>query len=248
MERTRRRRLAEQLAAKVERSRKDVVAVVLFGSVARGDDGPDSDVEIGAVARRGGREAERFVLGGVLFNVYWYNAAGLRRQMLEPDGDATKHGFFDGIPLTDPFGWFARLKREVGDLPASYYRRSAEDALHHMYEYVCKARNARRRGDDANVVYATRVVGYFARVLAALLNGRHYASENTMTDEWGGFADLPKGFRRHVMPLIGGSASVRVRYDCALVLWRLCRAWAARRGVRLRTVRSLPRIRAPKTT
>jgi len=248
MERARRRRLAEELAAKIARSRKDVVAVVLFGSVARGDDGPDSDVEMAALVRRGGREAQRFVLGGVLFNVYWLSAAASRHHMLDPDGDAAKHGFLEGTPLYDPHGWFVHLKRDVENLPTSYYRRSAEDALHHMYEYVCKARNARRRGDDANVVYATRVVGYFARVLAALLNGRHYASENTMTDEWGGFADLPKGFRRHVMPLIGGSASVRVRYDCAMVLWRLCRAWAARRGVRLRTVRSLPRIRAPKTT
>src|SRR3972149_11164347 len=138
MERARRRQLAEELAAKVERSRKAVVAVVLFGSVARGDDGPDSDVEIGAVARRGGREAERFVLGGVLFNVYWYNAAGLRRQMLEPDGDATKHGFFDGIPLTDPFGWFARLKREVGDLPAAYSPPAPEGAPPPQYGYVGK--------------------------------------------------------------------------------------------------------------
>src|SRR3972149_3977627 len=135
MERTRRRRLAEQLAAKVARSRKDVVAVILFGSVARGDDGPDSDVELTAVVRRAGGAAQRFVLGGVLFNVYWRNAAGERRHMLEPDGDATRHGLLDGLPLYDPFRWFARLKREVADLPASFYRRSAEDALPQLYEY-----------------------------------------------------------------------------------------------------------------
>jgi len=248
MERARRRQLAEELAAKIVRSRSDVVAVVLFGSVARGDDGPDSDVELTAVVRRGGHEAQRFVLGGVLFNVYWSNAAGYRRHLLEPDGDAAKHGFADGVALHDPHGWFARLKRDIANLPTSFYRRSAEDALHQMYEYVCKARNAQRRGDNANVVYATGVVGYLARVLAALLNRRHYRSENTMADEWLGFPDLPQEFRRHVTRLVGGSASVPMRYESAMALWRLCQTWAAQRGVRLRAVRSLRKVRVPKTT
>jgi kanamycin nucleotidyltransferase len=248
MERTRRRQLAEELAAKVARSRKDVVAVILFGSVARGDDGPDSDVELTAVVRRAGGAAQRFVLGGVLFNVYWRNAAGERRHMLEPDGDATRHGFLDGLPLYDTHAWFAHLKRDVANLPASFYVRSAENALHEMYEYVCKARNARRRGDEANVVYATGVVGYLARVLAALLNHRHYRSENTMTDEWRQFPDLPGDFGRLVGPLVGGSAPLQERYDSAIALWRLCRTWAARRRVRLRTVQNLREIRIPKTT
>ena len=248
MEHTRRRRLADELAARVAKSRKDIVSVVLFGSVARGDDGADSDVDVAAVVRRGGRKAERFVLGGILFNVYWHNGAGLRHQMLEPDGDATKHGFLDGLPVYDPVGWFARLRREVERLPPSYYRRSAEDALHQMYEYVCKAGNARRRGDEANVVYATGVVGYIARVLAALLNRGHYRSENTMTNEWRQFQDLPRDFPRLVRPLIGGSTTARVRYASAIDLWRLCLRWSARRGVRLRTVRGLPTIRVPKTT
>lgn len=220
MERLVRRRLSDQLAGRIAKSRRDIVAVVLFGSVARGDDGPDSDVELAAVVRRlsGKRNVERFVLGGVLFSVYWYDAAGLRNQMLSMDGDASRHGFLRGIALHDPLGWFDRLKREVGNLPPSFYRRSAEDALHQMYEYVCKARNARGRGDEANLVYATGVVGYQARVLAALLNHRHYVSENTMTDEWRGFPDLPAAFPRWVEPLLGGSATVDERYESAMAL------------------------------
>ncbi|HKZ63123.1 MAG TPA: kanamycin nucleotidyltransferase C-terminal domain-containing protein [Thermoplasmata archaeon] len=249
MERARRRRLAEELAARVVKSRGDIVSVVLFGSVARGDDGTDSDVEIAAIARRGlaRREVDRFILDGVLFGVYWYNAAGLRRQMLEPEGDATKHGFLDGVPLYDSTRWFERLKREVADLPPSFYHRSAEDALHQMYEYVCKARNARRRRDDANIAYATGVVGYEARVLAALLNRRHYRSENTMTDEWLQFPDLPEDFQRKVKPLVEGSVTLRVRYESAMALWRLCREWAATCGVRLRVVRRLPARPVAKT-
>src|SRR2546427_5764474 len=247
MERGRRRRLAKDLADRVARSRKDVVAVVLFGSVARGDDGPDSDVEMTAVVRRGGHEAQRFVLGGVLFNVYWSSAAGVRRHMLEADGDATRHGFLDGIALYDPHGWFARLRREVANLPASFYRQSAEDALHQMYEYVCKARNAKRRGDDRNVVYATGVIGASARVVLALVNRRHYTSENTMTAEWRTFSDIPRNFGRYLAPLVAERASIERRYESAIALWRLTRVWAARRGIRLKEARSPPESRIPQT-
>lgn len=248
MERARRRRLAEELAAKIARSRKDVVAVVLFGSVARGDDGPDSDVEMAALVRRGGREAQRFVLGGVLFNVYWLSAAASRHHMLDPDGDAAKHGFLEGTPLYDPHGWFVHLKRDVENLPTSYYRRSAEDALHQMYEYVCKARNAKRRGDELNVVYATGTVGLIARVLVALVNRRHYKTENTMGTEWRDFPDLPPKFGVYVGPLLAARTSPGRRYAAAMALWQATRAWAARRGVRLKDVPGLRSVRIPKTT
>lgn len=248
MERARRRRLAEELAAKIVRSRTDVVALVLFGSVSRGDDRPNSDVELCAVTRRGPWEPEYFVLDGVLFCIYWRSAAQLRHEMLDVAGDATRHGFMDGTVLHDPSGWFVRLGREVANLPTSHFRGSATKALHNMYEYVCKTRNAYRSGDWPNVYYATGVVGYEARVLVALVNRRHYRSENTMATEWREFADLPPGFDRHVAPLIGGDASTAFRFRAAMALWANTRRWAARRGVRLRTVQSLRGIRIPKTT
>lgn len=249
MERARRRRLVDQLAARVRRSREDIVAIVLFGSVARGDDGPDSDVDLYAVLRGGRpRQDEYFVLGGVLFCVYWRSAIHVRHEMLDVAGDATRHGFMGGVALYDPTGWFVKLRREVANLPASHFRESATKALHNLYEYVCKARNAWRRGDDNNVHYATGVIGYEARVLVALINRRHYVSENAMASDWRGFSDLPPEFQRHVEPLLRGSASTTVRYEAAMALWTTTRRWAARRGVSLRTVRSLREIRIPKTT
>ncbi len=245
MNRTRRRRLAEELTAKIVKSKKDVVAIVLFGSVARGDDAPDSDVEICVILRRGGQRPQRFVLDGVLFTVYWFSTAGMRRQMLEVSGDATRHGFKEGIALYDPNGWFARLRRDIERLPAEFYHKCAEDALHSMYEYVCKARNAWRRKDTANIVYATGVVGYEARVLAALMNRRHYRSENSMMSEWREFPDLPMGFTRYVDSLISDSATPQKRYNAAMNLWRITRVWANRRDVKLRTVRGLHEVSIP---
>ena len=53
MERARRRKLVNELAAKIRTRRSDARAVILFGSVARGDDRPDSDVDMVVIARRG---------------------------------------------------------------------------------------------------------------------------------------------------------------------------------------------------
>jgi len=249
MDRARRRRLAEQLAARIVRSREDLVAIVLFGSVARGEDRSDSDVDVCVITKRGvSRQEEYFVLGGTLFCVYTKSAIGVRHEMLDIAGDATRHGFTDGVALYDPTSWFARLRSEVANLPPSHFRESATKTLHHMYEYVCKARNAWRSGDSGNVYYATGVVGYEARVLVALVNRRHYRSENTMAGEWREFPDLPPDFQRHVAPLLGGSASAAVRYRAAMALWTTTRRWAARRGVSLHTVRSLRELRFPKTT
>lgn len=249
MERVRRRRLAEQLAAKVQRSRDDIVAVVLFGSVARGDDGPDSDVDLCIITRRGGsRQKQYFVLEGTLFSLLWRSAMGVRHEMLDVEGDATRHGFLDGIALYDPTGWFVRLRREVENVPASLFRESATETLHNMYEYVCKARNAWREGDGDNVQYATGVVGYEARVLVALMNRYHYRSENTMTTAWRRFTDLPPEFARHVGALLQARTSVAARYRAAMALWTNTQRWASRRGVSLRTVRSLGEVRIPKTT
>ena len=247
MDRARRRRLAEELAAKIVRARKDVRAVILFGSVARGDDLPDSDVELRVVAAKGPWEPTRFLLDGILFSVYWTRWPSLMHGMLEPDGDAQRRGFLAGVALYDPEGLFRKLYARVAALPPSFYPKSAEEALFQAYEYVCKARNARRRGDRANLEYGARVAAYNLASVVALVNRRHFTSENTMSSEWREFPDLPRGFDRIAAILDGGTSDRRLAEDTE-ALWRITRDWAARRGVRLRTVRSLREVRIPKTT
>jgi len=79
------------------------------------------------------------------------------------------------------------------------------------------------------------------------VNRRHFTSENTVSSEWREFPDLPRGFDRIAAILDGGTSDRRLAEDTE-ALWRITRDWAARRGVRLRTVRSLREVRIPKTT
>src|SRR3990170_5147628 len=129
MDRARRRKLVEDLAAKIRRSRRDVRAIVLFGSVARGDDLPDSDVDLIVVAGLGPWKPQKFTLGGVLFNVYWKRWPGLLRDMLEPGPGAERHGFLEGEALYDPDGLLTKLRSLAGRLPEAWYRESAEAEL-----------------------------------------------------------------------------------------------------------------------
>ena len=248
MERARRRRLVEELAAKIRRRRKDVRAIVLFGSVARGDDRPASDVDVIVIAKRGPWEPQRFVLGGVLFNVYWKSWPTIMREMLELRGDATRHGFLDGVELYDPEGLMRKLRKLVAALPESFARACAKESLHEMYEYVCKARNAWRSHDRENLVYAARVTATHATTVVAILNRRHYASENTVWSGWRDFPDLPPKFSTLVSRIFIARLPDRRLYETTMAVWDATRRWAARKGVRLHMVRSLPAIRAPKTT
>jgi len=245
MERARRRRLAEELAAKIVRARKDVRAVILIGSVARGDDGPDSDVDMKVVAAKGPWEPTRFVLGGVLFSVYWSRWESLMQEMLEPDGDAERHGFLGGVALYDPEGLFRKLHARVAALPRTFHPASAQAALDQAYEYLCKTRNAWRRRDRANLEYAAWETAYFLASAVALRNRHHFGSENTVFSEWREFPDLPRGFER-IAAIFEGGLSDRRMYEDVEALWRSTRDWAARRGVRLHTVRGLREVRIPR--
>lgn len=245
MDRARRRRLAEELAAKIVRARKDVRAVILIGSVARGDDGPDSDVDMKVVAAKGPWEPVRFLLGGVLFSVYWSRWESLLQEMLEPDGDAERHGFLGGVALYDPEGLFRKLHARVAALPRTFHPASAQEALYQAYEYLCKARNAWRRRDGANLEYAAWETAYLLASVAALVNRRHFASENTVFSEWRQFPDLPRGFERITAIFEGGLSDRRLHGETE-ALWRTTRDWAARRGVRMKEVRRLASVEIPK--
>ena len=247
MDRVRRRRLAEQLAAKIARSRKDLVAVVLFGSVARADDALDSDVEMFALVRRASLEPQQFVLDGTLFTVYWSSASGFRAHMLEPDGDATRFGFVEGVALYDPRGWFARLRRDIASLPPSFFQKSAKRALASTYESLGKARNAERRSDRTDLDSSVRWVAHEALVVLALINRRHYTTERSMVSEWKEFPDVPRGFERRLLPCLHPKGSNRQRRDAAEALWRLLRNWSSRRNVRIPTVRSIASVTIPKS-
>ena len=248
MQRARRRKLVNDLALKIRRTRPDVRSVILFGSVARGDDLSDSDVDLTVIAKRGPWEPQRFVLGGVLFNVYWKSWQSMLRDMLELRGDATRHGFLDGVALYDPEGLLPKLRKLVASLPESFVRASATEALHEMYEYVCKVRNAWRSRDRANLEYAARITATHATTVVALLNHRYYASENAVWAGWRAFPDLPPGFSALVPRVFKGRLPNRRLYETAMATWDTTRAWAAQRGVRLRVVRTLRAVRVPKTT
>ena len=222
-------------------------AIVLFGSVARGDDLPDSDVDLIVVAGLGPWKPQKFTLGGVLFNVYWKRWPGLLRDMLEPGPGAERHGFLEGEALYDPDGLLTKLRSLAGRLPEAWYRESAEAELNEAYEYVCKAKNAWRRRDRANLEYGARVSAYRSASVVAYLNRRYFATENAVPTQWREFSDVPPGFAGPFRRIVEGRASDRALYEATLAVWRATRDWAAARGVRLHAVRSLADVRIPKT-
>jgi len=169
------------------------------------------------------------------------------RDMLEPGPGAERHGFLDGEALYDPDGLMQKLRSLVAALPESWYRESAQDELNEAYEYVCKAKNAWRRRDRANLEYGARVAAYRLASVVAFVNRRHFATENAVPTQWRQFADVPPGFARPFRRIVEGRGTDRALYEATLEVWKATQDWAAARGVRLHAVRRVADVAVPKT-
>lgn len=246
------RRLAARVAQRILQERKDVLAIGIAGSVARGEAGPGSDLDMDVIVRRGPREHVGVVLDGTLLSLSFKTRRDFERHFTEASANLShRHGGLHAEVLYDPGGLFASVRAKVARLPEQVYRDSARDVLARMYEYLGKMRNARRRADHRNVVYGAWIVGLQAINLVGLLNRRPYTSENTMWSEWRAFPALPPGFA----DLVDVACGFRRVSDTTLLtateaLWSTCQRWAGRRGVRLRAIRNLRSLRIPgrKTT
>jgi predicted nucleotidyltransferase len=247
----RHRALADRICAKLLRERDDVVAVLLTGSVGRGDAQRHSDIDLHAIAHRGG-PSTRFVLNGIHVSVDVSTPDAWRRSMVEPDTWLPlRHGGLAGEVLHDPMAVVESVREEVRRLPWRVYREAAAMALTGMYEDLGKVRNARTARDRGLLIWGAFAVAVGAAMTVALLNRRAYASENTVATEWRTFAALPRTFAQNFEAAFG-LRSVRDarRHDATVTLWDIVRRFAGRRGVALHTAPRLAavRFRPRKTT
>ena len=140
-------RIAQTVADRlIVRYGESVKAIGLYGSLARAEDGPYSDIEMFCVLRHPGESRDyEWCAGGWKAEVNVLTEAALREEAAELDGDwALTHGAYVRIlPLLDSGGCFADLKELVlGHSPEEMRAMVEQWLASEVYERIGKLRNA----------------------------------------------------------------------------------------------------------
>ena len=228
-------RLAEKLRAHYTGA---LLALGIYGSLARGSDGPYSDIEMFCILS--GKEID---------TSYEWSAGPWKAEIdvLSPDVFLSQaaefsghwsisHGSFTRVSsLYDPQGLFQQAAAlAVEHTPDEISRLVKEIAIGDIYELVGKLRNARAINRLTAVpVYAVHLLQY-AACLAGVWNRHLYTTSATMYEEALALPDLPAGFAGFVRLVTGGKLDdTQAVSDAADRLWSGIEEWAAARQIRL---------------
>ena len=216
-----------------------IVAVGLYGSLARGADGPYSDVEmVGVLDHPGPVRSYEFVYRGFKVEVDLdEREALLREAAVVDDAWPTKAGqFADMVPLYDPHGFLPELRR-VALAPSPEAVRSAivQAFVDEPYETMGKVRNAWAGRVELGLGYlplaAVDLVGQTAKLLG-LAHRHHYRGRPCVVPEALTLEPLPAGYRE-LADLVtrGDLGDPEQVYACVETLWAGLLGWMADLGL-----------------
>jgi kanamycin nucleotidyltransferase len=213
--------LARAIAERA-RQRFSAIAVAAYGSLARGEDGPYSDIEMICVVPGETDENFEWIHDGWKVEV---NLRGRDRLLcdgatVEGEWSVTHANYLRLMPLFDPDGFFARLAETVQAVPEEKFRDAMNELIvGEIYEAVGKVRNARALPTPGFGHYFVKL-GYF---LVGLAHRRTWSTATRAVAESLLLPDLPDGYAA----LCEGDFSV----EAVERFWRGVAHWASARGL-----------------
>src|SRR5712692_2560192 len=142
--------LAKTMAAELRRREgKNLVAVGVYGSVARGEERRHSDVDLLVVVRRKRRWIQHRIQDGILVTVLQQTPAEARDEVTgsHPGMNAALGGWRSMRPLFDPTGLLGRLRSQAHRPTVRQARGAARLHFLETYEDLGKLWNAIEAGD-----------------------------------------------------------------------------------------------------
>jgi kanamycin nucleotidyltransferase len=153
-----------------------LLAVGVYGSTARGTDGPYSDLEMFCVLRTWGeRRTYEWVHEPWKAEVDVYSADVLLAEAARVEDDwPLTHGSFEVVlPLHDPEGFFERPRVSATSQPEERFREAiAGIVVGELYEDVAKVRNAMVAGHAAALPQLALVIATHGAYAIGLANRR----------------------------------------------------------------------------
>jgi kanamycin nucleotidyltransferase len=202
-----------------------LVAFGAQGSLARGEDGPYSDLELYAVVRGEADETHEVIHDGWKIEVDVCGSDTLLRRaaIVDEMWSITHQNLVCVLPLYDPTGFFAVLAKAVRSQPAAAFDAAIRQfVIDEVYEVIGKLRNARDRSEPPSPGF----VFYVARLwcqLVGLMNRMTYPSTSRMLADSLNLAERPDGHETLCrLCLDGGKGDVHSTVEAAwdgLVRW-----------------------------
>ena len=247
MERARRLALAREIAAQFQRHYGDqVLAIGVYGSLARGTDGPYSDSEMHCVLRGSGIERcfewaagpfDELRAGSWKAEVDVYSEDVLLRWASQVDGDwsLTHRVCTDVWALYDPTGFFPRLRDVTLSQPAPVFEQVLHDVIvGELYELVGKIRNLRAAQSDASLPYLAVKFAEYGALLVGLANRHLYSTSTCMFEESLALPDRPAGYDALChMVMVGALADPAQIAEACEAFWSGIERWAEEREIQI---------------
>jgi kanamycin nucleotidyltransferase len=232
-----RRRTLQVIAQALQNHYQDqLIALGVYGSLARGTDGPFSDIEMHCVVQ--GEEIEyayEWSTGPWKAEVDVFSPEVILGQAREVDGDwSITHGaFVHVLPVFDPQDFFLRLKETALSQPEEVFcHRIKEVIVGDLYELVGKVRNAQTAQNTACLPEYALQLAKGTACLVGLAQRHLYLSSGSFFQEALTLPDTPQGFETLCGRVMSGHlSSSRAIVREVNVLWEGIETWALRRNI-----------------
>lgn len=173
---------ANRAASYVRREYPNVVGILVHGSVARGEPGPFSDIDVEAITSWGKKPSEfSYFDGDIYVGVGFLQVAQLKREFNDPKGFFWARGSAKATRvLYDPNGILKRIlaRWRHAKPPQRILETTLWDMYHNIIEYSGKLRNGWHNQDEYMTRYAARIIAQCAERAIIALNDISIISEN----------------------------------------------------------------------
>lgn len=246
MDHQQRLRLAEKIAARLrERYGLSVKAIGLYGSLARNQDGPYSDIEMFCVLM-GAAESHNYewCAGPWKAEVNVRGEETLRQEAAQLDDKwaLTHSAFVYILPLLDPEHYFDGLSELVMQHAPEDFRALIEEGLiFDIYERIGKVRNAFALQHFQALPTLAVLLAQRTTYILGLEHRHLYRTASSMLEEALTLPDLPEGFQALARLVMSGALTdASVVASACDVLWSGLVQWAKERGYTLVASREIP--------
>ncbi|MFO7171818.1 MAG: kanamycin nucleotidyltransferase C-terminal domain-containing protein [Bacillota bacterium] len=246
MDRAQRLALAEAIARRCQEVWGErLLALGLYGSLARGEDGPYSDIEMYAVLRGEGEAFSYEWSAGpwkAEVDVYTPDVLLARAARVDERWPLVAGVYCQVRPLYDPEGFFRRLRQTAAAIPPERFRQAVEETLvGELYELIGKARNARVRGEESYLPELAVKTAHQGAMVLGLHHRRWYTAGSRVLPEALALPDRPPGFDPLARMVMAGRLSSPDAVTAALEgFWAGVTEWARRHGYRIDSPQAIP--------